>query len=339
MELIIPQKLKKGDYIAVVSPSSGLGGLFPNRVENGVKFLKKMGFKVKEYNTTRKSLSWSSGTAEERAKDLMGAFMDDEVKGIICSVGGYSANQLLPLLDYKEIRMHPKVFCGYSDISVLHYALYSKAGLQTFYGPSVMVQFAEFPEPLSYTLDYFKKATMENGPIGKITASTKWTDEVLDWGKKENDYVTRKLKPNKGFEWLRTGKSEGPIIGGCLPSIMHLCGTEYWPDYNGKILLLEIPDGHEFGKGEALYDVESFLYDMKNSRVFNDITGLVFGRPFNYTEEELANLKKIILKSTENTNFPILFGVDVGHSDPQITIPLGALTKLDSKNNLFEIDN
>lgn len=339
MSLIIPPKLSKGDCIAVISPSGGHAGLFPHRIEKGINFLKKEGFKIKEFKTTRKIMGWSSGTPEERAADLMNAFIDENIKGIICTIGGYSANQLLPLLDYENIKKHPKLFCGYSDISVLHYALYQKSQLQTFYGPSIMVQFAEFPKPLDYTWDYFKKATVENKPIGNIASSEKWTDELLNWATKEDQKRARKLETNKGYEWLRNGQAEGCILGGCLSSIIHLRGTDYWPDHKNKILFIEIPEGQEFGKGEPLSVVESYLMDLKLSKVFDSIIGLIIGRPFKYSEEDNDKLKKIIIEMTAEYKFPILFGADIGHTDPQITIPFGALTQIDSEKNKFEINN
>ncbi|MHA2495056.1 MAG: S66 family peptidase [Candidatus Hodarchaeales archaeon] len=337
MKLVSPHKLKNGDTLAIIAPSSGLAGLFPHRLDKGIAFLKSWGFKIKEFYTTRRMTDWHSGTAEERARDIMNAFMDEEVKGIFCTIGGYTSNQVLPYLDFGKIRENPKFFCGYSDISILHYAFYKKAKLQTFYGPSVMVQFAEFPKPLDYTLTYFKKAAMDEEPIGEIEPSESWTDEVLNWGAKEDQERAREMRTNKGYTWLRKGRAIGPILGGCLSSIVHLRGTEYWPSHKGTILLLEIPEGHDFSQGEPLEAVDSYLTDLKLSNVFDEIVGLVFGRPFRYIEEDTEKLKAVILENTKEYDFPILFGVDVGHTDPQITVPLGALVEITSENNLFKI--
>ncbi len=337
MELIIPQKLSKGDTIAILAPSSGLGAIFPHRIDNAIKFLESIGFKVKEYPTARKINGWESASPEERARDLMEAFTDKEVKAIICTIGGFNSNKILKLLDFKKIRENPKIFCGYSDISVLHYAIHKKAGLITFYGPSIMNQFGEFPEPLKYTLDYFKKAVMESEAIGEVKASEKWTDEILDWSQKEDLQRPRNLIKNKGYEWLREGKAKGNIIGGCISSINHLIGTEYLPDYEGKILFIELPEGQEFGKGEPLSYVDSYLADLNNTGIFNKIKGLIVGRPYKYNEEDSKKFQDIILDNSKEYNFPILYGADIGHTDPQITIPLGAEIELDSEKNLFKI--
>ena len=335
MDLIRPQRLMKGDTIAIISPSAGLAAIFPHRLDNAIKFLESEGYKVKEFPCARKINGWESAPAEERAQDIMGAFLDKEVKAIICSIGGNTINKTLKYLDFKRIKENPKIFIGYSDISVLHYALYKKCGFSTFYGPCAMTQFGEYPIPLEYTLKYFSKAVVE-GQIGVVKASEKWTDEILDWSQKKDLERARELKKNEGFEWLREGKSEGEIIGGCLPSICNLLGTEYWPDHNNKILFIEIPEAQQFDKGEPLAEVDSLLCNLELAGIFKQINGLIIGRPFRYGDEEKEKFKEIILDNTKDYNFPILYGVDVGHTDPQITIPLGTKIRLDSKLNLFE---
>ncbi len=337
MDLIRPKNLEKGDTIAIISPSAGLASIFPHRLDNGIKFLESQGFKIKEFLTTRKINGWESAPAEERARDIMNAFTDPEVKAIICTIGGYNANKVLKYLDFEKIKENPKIFCGYSDISVLHYALYTKCNLITFYGPAVMTQFGEFPKPLEYTIEYFNKALIE-GKIGEIQASDKWTDEVLDWSQKKDLERARELKNNKGFEWLKEGKANGKIIGGCLSSITHLVGTEYWPDHAQKILFIEIPEGQEFSKGEPIFYVDALLADLNNLGLFKQIKGLIVGRPFRYNEEEDEKFKEVILDNTKDYNFPILYGVDIGHTDPQITVPLGAEVEIDSDKTLFRIN-
>ncbi len=337
MELIKPKKLEKGETIALISPSAGSASIFPHRIDRAVSFLKKEGYKIKEFNCTRKTNGWESAPAKERAKDIMDAFLDKEVKAIICTIGGNNANKVLEFLDFRAIRENPKIFCGYSDISVLHYAIHKKSGLITFYGPNAMTQFGEYPKPLSYTYEYFKKAVCSDESVGKVLPSKEWTDEILDWSQKKDLKRARALKENMGFEWLKEGEASGQIIGGCLNSLIHLIGTEYWPDHNGKILFIETPEGEDFTKGEPLAEVDAQLCDLKLSEIFNKIKGLIVGRPFGYTDEETKKFKEVILDNTKDYNFPILCGVDIGHTDPQITIPLGEKVILNSKNNEFLI--
>lgn len=226
MRCINPPLLKKGDTIGVISPSGGLVPFAPHRLDNAIKFLENQGYKIKEFSCTRKNNGWESAPAKERAKDIMDAFLDKEVKAILCSIGGNTLNKTLKYLDFEKIKENPKILCGYSDVSVLHYAILKKAGLSTFYGPCMMTQFGEYPKPLDYTMGYFNKAVVD-GNIGEIKASKRWTGETLNWFEKKDQERPRELQENPGYKWLKKGTANGEIIGGCLHSMVHLLGTEY----------------------------------------------------------------------------------------------------------------
>jgi muramoyltetrapeptide carboxypeptidase len=335
--VIKPKKLEKGDVIAFISPSSNLASIAPHRIDRARHFLEQKGFRVKLFPTVyRTAEDGSAGTAEERAKDIHDAFSDPEVKAIISTIGGVSCNELLSKLDYNLIKNNPKIFCGFSDVSILHYAINKKCNIVTFYGPAAMAQFAEFPKPFDYTYDHFIKAL--TGKIGQIKPSEKWTDEFLDWVAKEDLKRPRALHQNTGFQWLKNGKASGKIMGGCLHSILQLKGTEYEPDYSGKILFLETPEGQDFSKGEPLPYVRAQLYDLKNAKVFQKIKGLIFGRAFGYTAEEKRKLAKYIGEVCSEYDFPIVCNFDIGHTEPIITIPLGANITMDSEKNLVDFD-
>src|SRR3989344_6148887 len=112
MDLIKPKRLERGDTIGIISPSAGLAAIFPHRLDNAVKFLKSQGYRTKEFSCTRKNNGWESAPAEERAKDVMNAFTDPEVKAIICEIGGNTINKILKFLDFGKIKENPKIFCG-----------------------------------------------------------------------------------------------------------------------------------------------------------------------------------------------------------------------------------
>lgn len=335
MGLTKPNRLEKGTTIAIISPSAGLAALFPHRLDNAIAFLKTQGYETREFPTTRQINGWESAPAKERASDIMAAFLSKEVRAIICSIGGSTANKTLEYLDFEQIRKNPKIFCGYSDSSVLHYALYKKAGLTTFYGPCAMTQFGEYPKPLEYTLEYFGRAVSE-GIIGVVKPSESWTNELLDWGRREDLTRARRLEPNKGYEWLRSGRAKGKILGGCLHSITHLIGTEYWPDHTGAILFIDLPPGPGLEKGASLAEVDALLCDLRITAILKKVRGLIIGRPYRYSQGETKTYKKIILEATAGYSFPILYGADIGHTDPQITIPLGVEVELNSTTNNFE---
>lgn len=334
MDLLRPKSLEKGDTIAFIAPAGGLAALTTHRLEKGKKFFEELGYKVKIFPTAKKTSGISSDTAENRAKDIMDAFRDKEIKAIVTTIGGNTSHQTLEYLDFETIKKNPKILCGYSDITSLHLALYSQTGLSGFYGPAVITQFGEHPKPDDFTTTNFFKAV--TGDLGEVKPSKQWTDDKsVDWINKDDLKKSRLYEENKGYEWLKKGRAEGKILGGCLPVILHLAGTKYWPDFKDKILLLETPEGEDFRKGESLPNVDSALGDLRNLGVFNRIKGIVFGRGFGYTKEQIKQLKEIILYNTRDYNIPILYNVDIGHTDPILTIPLGVNVELDSNKNKF----
>ena len=140
----------------------------------------------------------------------------------------------------------------------------------------------------------------------------------------------------RGYEWWKEGTVHGNILGGCVPSINHLTGTEYWNDFDGKIMFIDIPEGNP-GEKFSLANLDSFLADLDNLGIFKNIKGLIIGRPYFYEEEDNKKLKNIIEYYTKDYNYPILFNANIGHASPIITIPLGAEVFLDSQKNIFEI--
>lgn len=157
MTLIRPKHLNPGDTVAVVSPSWGGPGAIPRRYEMGKRELEqRFGFRVVEMPHALRDPEWVRTHPRERAEDLHLAFTDPEIKGVFASIGGDDSIRLLPYLDPRAITKDPKVFMGYSDTTMLHLAAY-RAGLQTFYGPSVMAGIAENAGMFEYTERWFRK--------------------------------------------------------------------------------------------------------------------------------------------------------------------------------------
>lgn len=336
--MIKPKKLERGDTIAFIAPAGGMAANVPHRLEKAKKFFQEKGFKVKIYPTAEKNIGFSSDTPENRAEDINNAFKDSEVKAIISTIGGKSTHQTLEYLDFDSIKNNPKILCGYSDITTLHFALNKKCNLTTFYGPSAISEFGETLNLEEYTVNHFFKALTREKPIGKIEASKRWTDcKKADWFKREDLEIKREYEENKGWEWLRKGKVEGELSGGCISSFCHTAGTEYRPDFKGKILVLETPEGERFYEGESILNINSYLADLRLQGVFEDVKGIVFGRGFGYSEEQIKKLKESIDFNTRGYDFPIVYGLDIGHTDPMVTLPLGVKAKLDSDENEFEI--
>jgi len=335
--LVKPPRLKQGDTIGLISPSWCGAGMVPHRYKNGIKNLFQLGFRTLIGAHTLDVTGYTAGSAIERAHDINTMFANKQVKAIMCTIGGDHSNQVIPYLNWDIIKKNPKIFIGYSDATVLHLAFYTQAKLITFYGPCLITQFGEYPNILEYSKNYFLKATVNSNPIGKIVPSSKYTDEVMNWFDRSDLKRPRKLSSNIGFEWLRGGHAQGILLGGCLPSLMHLRGTKYWPSFDKKLLFLEIPEGESIYHGLKVETVDSLLADLELSQVFEGINALIIGKIYRYNREDNELLKQRILAITKKYSFPILYNVNFGHTDPIITIPYGIKATLNSDEDEFYI--
>jgi muramoyltetrapeptide carboxypeptidase len=149
---------------------------------------------------------WVSGTIDKRVADLHAAFADPEVKGIITTIGGSHSSSLLPFIDFDLIAANPKVFCGYSDITVLHHVIHTRTGLVSYYGPAVMPEFGEWPGPDDYTMGHFRRAALETESIGPITTPPYSVHEHWDWAQQPR--ARRRDAPEPPVS-LRSGAARG----------------------------------------------------------------------------------------------------------------------------------
>ncbi|WP_214771635.1 MULTISPECIES: S66 peptidase family protein [unclassified Exiguobacterium] len=311
-----PARLKEGDTIAIVSPASAIAAYVPRRLQRGIETLERMGFQVLVMPNATAVHSHTAGTIGERVQDLHMAFRDPEVKAIIATIGGFNSHQLLDELDYDLIRDNPKILLGYSDITALHAAIYAKTGLTTFLGPAILPQFGLLDGLDDYTEQSFKRTLMQTEPIGKIVASSEWTDEVLRWD--VHDDRPKKRQPNAGMLIGRTGEGTGPILAGNCGTLLLLAGTSYMPSFEDVVLMLE-DDGSETPE-----TIDRYFTQLRHLGVYDEISALVIGRFESQVDfDPDFTLKDIILRATRGYDFPIVLDADFGHTDPVLTLPLG----------------
>jgi muramoyltetrapeptide carboxypeptidase len=327
-----PPRVRQGDTVAVVSPSAGAAGRYPHRVERARAYLEFLGLKVRLMPNAAGIDRWVSAPAKARAEDIHQAFLDEEVTVVLAAIGGNHSNQLLPFLDYELIRAHPKVFQGYSDITVLHWAFLKHAHLSTFYGPALVPELGEFPHVLPYTDRFLRAAWFGSDPI-VFEPAEEWTDELLDWGGKQDLRLPRELRPSAGWITLRAGVAEGPLLGGCLETVCwHLKGSATWIEPEGAILILETSE-----EAPSPAHVDAYLTDLEQLGVFAAASGLVCGRPYGYDEEGAKALWQVVAERTDAAGIPVLVNVDAGHTDPMLTVPLGARGRVDAGAKRLEL--
>jgi len=339
--MIKPQALKKGDKIAIVSLSSGLGGetAFLHRFETAKQRLESdFGLQIAVMPNALKGIDWLHKNPKERAKDLMDAFSNPEIKGIFCMVGGEDSIRLLPYIDFDIIRNNPKVFMGYSDTTTNHFMMY-KAGLVSFYGPAVMVEFAENVAMHDYTRKYVYSTLFEKNNKIDILPSPEWTSEILDWANIENKNLARKMTTDsKGYEILQgSGIAKGRLLGGCLSVFLMLIGTELWPEadeWNNKLLFIETAE--DCPPPSIL---QYFLRNLMAQGIISRLNGIIFGKPVDeeyYTEYKEA-LISVIAGEANRHDLPILYNANFGHTSPICILPYGIEAIIDCEQKKLSI--
>lgn len=336
--LIKPKKLQRGDYIATVSPSWGGAGEpeFRWRYEQGVRRLEDIfGLKVIPMPNSLKGEAYLYNHPQARAEDLMLAFTDKRINGIISNIGGEDSIRLLPYIDFDLIRDNPKVFMGYSDVTISHLFCY-KAGLSSFYGPAILTDFAENIEMDPYTIETVNRTLFATEPIGNIPQADNWTSERLEWIE-ENKNQRRTMQKNSGFELLQgSGVVKGRLIGGCIEVLEFAKGTELWPDkinWDDSILFFETSEE----KPEPNL-IKYWLRNYATQGILKQVNGIIFGKPQDETYyDEYKNEIIKVMKEFNLEDLPILYNLNFGHTEPKFILPYGATAEINCDLKSFAI--
>lgn len=293
---MLANKLNYGDTIGVVGVANSLElGNRYNDFKRAEELLESKGFKTKMAKNVLEDYYGSAGTREQKAEEFMNMFKDDEVKAIVCLNGGETCNTFIELLDYDEIKKHPKILVGYSDITVLLHTIYKKTGLVTFSGPNFVC----------FGTEYGKE----------------------QYRVFEEAFINKKLdKFNLGRKVIiRDGKAEGKIIGTNLGSMMYLLGTEYLAEMQDNILFIE---SYRTSPNEC----QRRFAHLKQFGIFDKVKGIVVG--YNYDLQKNGNIypqmEDILKEYSKEYNFPIIKCNDFGHKIVNSIIPIGVDVKIDN---------
>lgn len=311
--LIRPKALRPGDMVGLITPATEVPD--PDRLalaEHTISYFKlrmKRGKNVgKRFGTYRESIA-------ARLDDLHAMFRDPEVKAVFCIRGGYASAHLLDAIDYDLIRSHPKIFLGYSDITAMHLAINKNARLTTFHGPIVLSRFTD------YTQQHFHKALFETAPIGKVT----------------NPVDANELRPAHTLRTVRPGQATGQLIGGNLSLIATTLGTPYEIETRGRILFLEDVE-------EQAYSVDRMLTQLRLAGKLQEAAGVIWGecqdcgpRSFQPSAVLPFSMGEVVDNILGELKVPVLSGLTIGHTNDQLTLPLGVAATLDATAGTLEI--
>lgn len=334
--LIKPPKLNPGDKVATITLSWGGAGTYLWRYEAGVSQLKELlNVDVAPTRHSMRDADWIKNNPQARADDLMEAFSDPEIKAIISNIGGEDSIRILPHLDLETISQNPKIFMGYSDSTITHFACLN-AGLSSFYGPAIMAGFAENGGLFPYTSNSVKKTLCQTDELGEFAPSqSQWTYKQNPWEDPENQNKPREMNDAIAPNFLQGTKAvQGRLIGGCLEVLEFLKGTNLWPsqeEWDDTILFIETS---EEGPDPDL--VKRWLRNYAAQGVFDRTRGILFGRPGGVEADQFDAyddaLRQVVSDEYGFIDMPIVTKLDFGHTDPMGVMSFGILTEIDPIN-------
>lgn len=333
--MIKPKRLKKGDKVAIVSLSwGGLGDdCFIHKFYIAKERLEKdFGLEVICMPNALKGSKFVANHPELRAKDLMDAFSDYSISAIFCAIGGDDTIRILPYIDFDIIKNNPKIFMGYSDTTINHFIMY-KAGIVSFYGPSIMCEFGEYVKMFDYTQKAVKDILFGEWKQYPILSSAEWTDDYILWQESNINTPHNMKKDTHGYEVINgNGIVQGHLLGGCIDVFMMAVGTEIWPDlkkWDNAILFIETSED----KPSPTF-VKWTFRNLAAQGILNTINGIIVGKPQGeeYYDEYKEAIKHVVANEEHLNNLPIFYNVNFGHSKPIGIIPYGIKAELNCKN-------
>ena len=330
------RKLKKGDKVAILSPSFAAPGKWPHVYQLGLERIRDIfGLEPVEFPTTAKI----GASKEERSKDLIDAFENKEIKAVITSLGGDDQITYIKNLPLEPFQKNPKPFFGFSDNTHMMNFLWLR-GVPSYYGGAVLTQFAMQKEMNEYTVRYVKKALFEEGEV-ELHPSETYNDIGLNWGDPQTLTQERVYEPNEGWFWDGDKNAEGITWGGCLESIdemlRHDVEIPTLTDFENIILMTETSE--EIPSSDYVFRVYRALGERG---ILARVKGILVGRPkaWEFNNQQNSEQKKEYRKSQRekilqvvrmyNATVPVIQNLDFGHTEPQAPMPYGMKARVDS---------
>lgn len=303
--------------VRVVSLSSPVANLRPRRFQRGIEAMGQF-FDVTTGAHATSRWRHHVATPRQRADDLIDAWFDPSVDIVWSTIGGYTTAQILEYLPLDEMARSPKLFIGYSDSTSLMATLYGM-GVPTLHGPAVMPQFGEVGGLHEVSRASLTRA-LATQPMGELENVKVRTDEHLEWD--ADDHRPRRLLPASPRRAVRHGNASGPLFVANLGTLLSLAGTRFLPDLSGCVLVLEEDDMESAGT------LERMLWQFRQLGLHKRVAAILFGRLPARVGVDDDVLAQMLLDALEGSTVPVAIGLEVGHVDPVLTLPNGALADL-----------
>lgn len=330
-DLIVPKRIQQGDTVAFISLSGGRAGDADMRARYDIgkkRFEEIFHVNVIETPNSLAGSEYLYNHPEKRAEDFMWALQNEEVKAIICNMGGDDSYRVLPYIDVQVIRDNPKILMGYSDIATWM-SVFAYAGVRAYYGPNVLTPIAQPGTLDSYTRDAIQRTLFDGNVIGEITCSEQFTP--IEWRNLKADEIS--WEKNSGYNILQgKGKKQGYVFCLCGGPLRQIMGTKFFPEadfFENAFVALE--HGAPYGSYLAgLHELRAFAA----AGVFDKAAGIITGK---LDDESRATLLRVVNQEMHREDMVILENVDFVHHTPMTVLPMGALAEIDCDNATFSI--
>jgi muramoyltetrapeptide carboxypeptidase len=279
----------------LVSPS---GPTRPERVARGVELLTGWGLRPVLAPNAYARQGYLAGADELRAADLNAAFADPEVRGVICTRGGYGAQRIVDAIDMAAVRRDPKVVAGFSDITALQFALWRGARLAGVHGPGAA--WLDERTPLR-SAESLHAALTTTEPV-TVTA----------------------VAEEETFPVRVPGRATGPLLGGNLCLVVASLGTPDMPDLTGAVLLVEDVQ-------EPPYKVDRMLTQLRRAGALDGLAGVAVGQFTGCADGWSVGVADVLSERLGDLGVPVLGGLPIGHGVGQLTVPVGTDATLDTE--------
>jgi muramoyltetrapeptide carboxypeptidase len=288
-----PAALRRGDRVGIVAPASNIKR---ELLEAGCDGLRGLGYEPFYFDSILERDLYFAGSVERRVRELEEMFVRDDIRAIVCARGGYGVNYLLSAIDIKKIAAHPKIFVGYSDVTMLLTWFADESNVVTFHGPMVTKDFA--------IADGVDLGSWQSA----LSGESSW-----------------EISAGSGAKPLVAGEAEGVLYGGCLSLLVAGLGTPDDISTEGTILFVE-------DVAEKPYRMDRMLRQLKLAGKFAGVRGIVFGEMLDCRQiaQQDYTLEEVVLRVVGDLGIPVAFGMRSGHvSRANITLPFGVRARLE----------
>lgn len=315
---IIPKSLEAWDSVAIIAPSWSMKLVWDLIIKNIEDYFKGFWISVVYWKSCNKDYFWSGWTPAERANDIMDAFKDPKIKAIIPIFWWFTANQVLPYLDYGYIQSHPKMFMWYSDITAIDIAILSKTWMVTLLWPWWTQLWHYFPD--EYTIRSFEDSMLSSKKEFSIFSSKSWTQWVW-W--LDSTVDSREKSENSWWDVAHSWVSTWISFWWNISTLALIIWTEFFELPKNPILFLE--ECWDLTEGWIVRYLEQF----NQIWLFNTAKAVVFWRFEKNSKIRIECLKEI-MNNYIKSDIPLVFNADFWHTEPMMTIPLWIKTTINT---------